>query len=60
MPDPDDAPWPDERWLRQGVRTKGWVLLNEVKLYYELWRQLNGFPPVVAPEQPSLEDGVLR
>lgn len=56
-PDPDDIPWPDERWLRQGVRAKGWVLLNEVKLWYELWRQLNGFPPVVSLTQPEMSDG---
>ncbi len=39
--------WPDARYLRQGVRVSGWVLLNEVKIGYELWRQLNGFPPAV-------------
>ncbi len=53
VPDPDDEPWPGERWLRQGVRTKGWVLLNEVSLGFELWRQLNGFPPVVASSEPD-------
>lgn len=53
VPDPDDEPWPDERWLRQGVRTKGWVLLNEVKVWWELWRQLNGFPPIVALSEPD-------
>jgi adhesin transport system membrane fusion protein len=37
--------WPEERYLRQGVRAHGWVLLNEVSLGFELWRQLNGFPP---------------
>ncbi len=37
--------WPDERFLRFGARAKGWVLLNEVPLGYELWRQLNHFPP---------------
>ena len=47
------ARWPDDRWLRQGVRAKGWVLLNEVSLGYELWRQLNGFPPVVALREPE-------
>lgn len=44
-PDPNDHPWPDERYLRQGVRTQGWVLLNRVSIGWELWRQLNGFPP---------------
>ncbi|MGB0716017.1 MAG: HlyD family secretion protein [Phycisphaerae bacterium] len=54
----DDEPWPDNRFLRQGVRAKGWVLLNEVSFGYELWRQLNGFPPVIAPEEPKA--GVAR
>jgi hypothetical protein len=26
------------------------VLLNRVPLGYEIWRRLNGFPPVLAPE----------
>ncbi len=43
--DPDD-PWPDERYLRLGSQVKGWVLLNTVPLGYELWRQLNRFPPL--------------
>jgi multidrug efflux pump subunit AcrA (membrane-fusion protein) len=56
--DPNDMPWPDERWLRQGVRAKGWVLLEKVPLWYELWRQLNGFPPVVALTEPTGEERV--
>ncbi|PCC74179.1 HlyD family secretion protein [Nannocystis exedens] len=47
-PDPDDLPWPDNRWLRQGVRANGWVLLERVQLGFELWRQINGFPPALA------------
>ena len=46
-PDVTDKPWPEERFLRQGVRANGWVLLNRVPLWFEVWRQLNGFPPVV-------------
>jgi multidrug resistance efflux pump len=52
LPD-EGAEWPAERYLRQGVRTNAWVLLNQVKLGYELWRQLNGFPPVVADNEPN-------
>jgi len=44
-PDPDDEPWPEQRYLRQGVRANGWILLDEVSLGFELWRQFNGFPP---------------
>lgn len=57
QPDPEDQPWPDSIYLRQGVRTKGWVLLREVKLGWELWRQLNGFPPTVSAEQPMSVNG---
>ncbi len=49
-PDPHDLPWPSDRFLRQGVRTNGWVLLGRVTLGYELWRIFNNFPPLVLPE----------
>ncbi|MFO0913778.1 MAG: HlyD family efflux transporter periplasmic adaptor subunit [Pirellulales bacterium] len=49
-PNTTDA-WPEERFLRQGVRANGWILLNQVALGYELWRQLNGFPPVYGDEK---------
>ncbi|MBL9116502.1 MAG: HlyD family efflux transporter periplasmic adaptor subunit [Verrucomicrobiaceae bacterium] len=45
--------WPGNRWLRQGVRANGWVLLQQVPLWKEIWRQLNGFPPVVADKEPE-------
>lgn len=41
----EGPPWPDPRFIRQGTRVNGWVLLNTVSLGYELWRQFNGFPP---------------
>ncbi len=51
---PDDkSGWPSNRYLRQGVRAKGWVLLRQVRLGYEVWRRLNGFPPVVASKEPD-------
>lgn len=40
-----DEPWPSNQYLRQGVRVHGWVQLGKVPLWYELWRQYNGFPP---------------
>jgi multidrug resistance efflux pump len=52
-PDPGDEPWPAPQYLRQGVRANGWVLLDVVSLGYELWRQFNGFPPVVAMKEPG-------
>ncbi|MEZ5416484.1 MAG: HlyD family efflux transporter periplasmic adaptor subunit [Vicinamibacterales bacterium] len=52
--DPGDAPWPSARFLRQGVRANGWVMLNVVPVWFELWRQFNGFPPVVAMAEPTV------
>ncbi len=52
-PATDDDPWPSKRFLRQGVRTNALVMLEQVPLWYEVWRQLNGFPPVVEMEKSS-------
>lgn len=46
-PDESEQEWPENRYLRQGVRANGWVLLNRVPLWFEIWRKMNGFPPVV-------------
>lgn len=43
--------WPGDPYLRQGVRVKGWIVLDEVSLGFEVWRQLNGFPPTI--ERPG-------
>ncbi len=40
---PGSKEWPKE--LRVGSGAQGIVLLNNVPLWYEIWRQLNGFPP---------------
>ena len=53
MADPGDEPWPGPQYLRQGVRAKAWVLLRTVPVWQEVWRQLNGFPPVVADKEPA-------
>lgn len=42
-PDENDDPWPKE--LRVGGGTKAMLLLNDVPIYYETWRKINGFPP---------------
>jgi membrane fusion protein, adhesin transport system len=50
-PDPgvEGVNWPGPEYLRQGVRCQGWVLLENVSAGYEIWRQLNGFPPTRTP-----------
>ena len=35
--------WPKQ--LRFGSGVRGIMLLNDVPVWYEIWRQLNGFPP---------------
>ncbi|ATB41269.1 RND efflux membrane fusion protein [Cystobacter fuscus] len=52
VPDEGEA-WPSGRFLRQGVRANGWILLDEVRLGYEMWRQFNGFPPSIATSEPD-------
>lgn len=42
-----DSAWPDAKYLRQGVRVNGWVLLDEVRLGWEMWRRFNAFPLTV-------------
>ncbi len=42
-PDPNDPEWP--KALRVGSGTRTMVLLKDVPVWYELWRQINGFPP---------------
>ena len=47
-PDSTDEPWPTQ--LRMGTGVKAWAMLDEVPVWFEVWRQLNGFPPTVRPE----------
>lgn len=42
-PDPDDHPWPKDIRVGSGANTL--ALLEDVPIWFELWRQLNGFPP---------------
>lgn len=52
---PGQRSWPTEI-LRQGMRANGWVMLNEVTLGFEIWRQLNGFPPSMDGEKSGDEE----
>lgn len=54
IPDSTSRPWPSSKYLRQGTEASGWIMLNEVSVGYELWRQLMGFPPQF-PVPPSLK-----
>lgn len=52
VPDGTEQDWPEARFLRQGINAKGWVLLENVTIGYEIWRVLNGFPPRVPNNAP--------
>ncbi len=61
-PDPNDKQWPSDRFLRQGVLTNGLVMLKQVPLWFELWRQFNGFPPVVdiKPNKKKTDGKIIK
>lgn len=48
-----DDEWPPQ--LRVGSGVYAWALLEDVPVIYEIWRQLNGFPPSLAnmPADPK-------
>lgn len=55
--DEEDHPWPDA--LRVGAGANNMLLLKDVPIWYELWRQINGFPPDYYKSQttpPSAEE----
>lgn len=49
--------WPDERYLRQGTRAMGWILLDQVSAGYEIWRKINGFPPMLQKKPKDTKQG---
>jgi multidrug resistance efflux pump len=60
VPDESQEKWPEQ--LRVGSGTKGWVMLQDVPVWYELWRQLNGFPPSLysAPLGEAIEKAPVK
>lgn len=42
-PKVDSDHWP--KGLRVGAGANSFALLNDVPIFYEIWRQINGFPP---------------
>ena len=42
-PDSTQEVWP--RQLRLGSGVLGWAMLDEVRVGFEIWRRINGFPP---------------
>jgi len=51
-PDKEDHAWPEA--LRVGAGTNSMMLLSDVPIWYELWRNINGFPPDYYKETESV------
>jgi len=51
--DSSEEEWPEP--LRFGAGANGILLLNDVPVWYEIWRQLNGFPPEYYTNQEPLD-----
>ena len=41
----DPVLWPEQGFVRFGAKVRGWIQLETVTVGYEVWRQLNNFPP---------------
>lgn len=41
--DPAEKSWPPQ--IKMGAGVRGIAILNDVPIWYELWRNINGFPP---------------
>jgi len=53
-PDVSEKAWPE--LLRVGTGADTYILLNNVPIWYELWRQLNGFPADYYDQQEKIEE----
>ncbi|MCX6263841.1 MAG: HlyD family efflux transporter periplasmic adaptor subunit [Bacteroidetes bacterium] len=53
--DDPNRPWPKQ--LRMGGGAKGIALLKDVRVYYELWRIINGFPPEYYQSEINTNNG---
>ncbi|MEM1327738.1 MAG: HlyD family efflux transporter periplasmic adaptor subunit [Bacteroidota bacterium] len=53
-PNDPEKEWPEA--LRVGSGAEGIALLNNVPVWYEVWRQLNGFPPDFYDEKEREKD----
>ncbi len=54
-PDKEDAKWPKQLGIGAGAQTI--ALLNNVPIWFELWRSLNGFPPnYYQPKNKSIKE----
>ncbi len=52
--DKNDKPWPKE--LKMGTGAQAMALLKNVPIWYELWRNINGFPPDYYKQQKTSKE----
>ena len=58
-PETERRSWPPQNQVRQGTQVMGWVILNRVPLWYEMWRRFNLFPPDYESGKVGLTDVLL-
>jgi hypothetical protein len=63
VPDETHETWP--KGVRVGSGVYGWAMLKEVPVWYELWRQFNGFPPEfygfpAGPDSPAKDNSFKK
>jgi multidrug efflux pump subunit AcrA (membrane-fusion protein) len=52
--DVKDKPWPKQ--LKIGAGAQGIALLKDVPVWYELWRNINGFPPDYYKQETGIKN----
>jgi multidrug efflux pump subunit AcrA (membrane-fusion protein) len=52
--DAKDKPWPKQ--LKIGAGAQGIALLKDVPVWYELWRNINGFPPDYYKQETGIKN----
>jgi multidrug resistance efflux pump len=57
-PDPEKKQWPTK--LSIGTGAQAFIFLKQVPLWYEIWRQLNGFPPDYYESEKEKVDVIKR
>ncbi len=55
-----DSTWPSNKILRLGVHSKGYIKLADSFILKEIWRYLNGFPPVTEPIKDELNKMLIK
>ncbi|MCB0308884.1 MAG: HlyD family efflux transporter periplasmic adaptor subunit [Bdellovibrionales bacterium] len=56
----NSKPWPDSEYLRQGTRVNAWIVLDRVRLGFELWRRFNGFPLAINNQKYKIKKSTTK